>query len=475
MPELDLALTGGRLVFPDEGVRSGDIGVRDGRIAVICEPGGLGPAARTVSCGDRFVMPGLIDPHNHVGFGDPDQDFLTETRSAALGGVTTLLNFFRTKAFADGFPLERAKAERLAAIDFGFHFGLTSWSHIENLAADAARFGVTSFKLYLMYKGAAGAARGFTEIDDGLLFGALQAVARIKGGVLGVHCENIEVVPYLRKGLQAAGRDDLAAWDEQSPDFLEAENVHRVCYFGRKTGCPVNIVHLSSAEGLSEARRHKGHAGARISIETCPHYLFLTRDSRAAALAKVNPAVRTDADREALWEGLRDGTVTTIGSDHVPRKRATKEGGIWKASAGFPGLATSLPIMMDEGFHRRRIPIERIAAVTSLNVARLYGLHAKGRLAVGADADIVVVDPDRTRAVAPDELESHSDYSPYEGETLKGWPVLTVLRGRVLAEEGRLAEAALAGRSGRYVARSGRPADSPASHGTAGMVPDSGD
>lgn len=453
MAELDLALTGGSIVLPGRSVLPGDVGIHQGRIAIVSAPGGLPAAARTIDCAGKMVMPGIIDPHNHFGFGSKEHDFTTESRSAAMGGLTTIINFYRTNDFIDDFPAERDRTEALSCIDFSFHFGLTSRRHVESLTECAARFGITSFKLYLMYKGAYGAAKGFTEVDDGLLFGAMQAVAQIPGGVLGVHCENTEVIPWLRGPLEAAGRDDLRAWDEQSPDFLEAENVHRVCYFARKTGCPVNIVHLSSCEGLEEARRQMARREVPIHVETCPHYLHLTRDSAAGSLAKVNPPVRSVKDIEALWEGVADGTVSTIGCDHVPRKRATKEGGIWKATGGFPGVATSLPIVLDEGFHRRGIPLERLAAALSANSARLYNIAAKGDIAPGLDADLVVVDLERKETVNPDDLHSHSDYSPYEGEQLKGWPVTTILRGQVLMQDRILTETALDARPGRFVER----------------------
>jgi dihydropyrimidinase len=275
----------------------------------------------------------------------------------------------------------------------------------------------------------------------------------MQGAVLGVHCENTEVIPRLRDPLKEAGRDDLAAWNEQSPDFLEAENVHRVCYFGRKTKCPVNIVHLSSAEALGEILRHRRNSETPIYAETCPQFLHLTYESKAGVLAKVNPPVRTQLDVDAMWQGIVDGSIQTVGCDHVPRKRTTKEGGIWNATAGFPGLATSLPILIHEGYHQRGVAIDRIAAVTSANVVRLYNIPNKGNLTVGYDADLIVVDPDHEMEVEPVRLESFSDYSPFEGERLKGWPILTLHRGRIIAKNGTLTEEAKNNPLGQYVPR----------------------
>ncbi|MBK1842076.1 amidohydrolase family protein [Azospirillum sp. YIM B02556] len=451
---LDLLLTNALLVEPGVGVTPGALGVKDGRIAALLAPGTTLPATETIDCQGRWVIPGLIDPHVHFGFGSPETDFLTESRSAALGGVTTILSFHRQKDFREGFGAVMARATEQSCIDFGFHFGLTSQLHVDTLADVSSRFGVASYKLYLMYKGQAGLAQGFTEIDDALMYAALRETAAIPGGVLGIHCENVEVIPLLRDPLRRAGRNDLAAWDEQSPDFLEAENVHRACYFAARTGCPINIVHLSSREALDEVRRHRAsRSAAPIYVETCPQYLFLTRESPAGTFAKVNPPVRSQSDVDALWEGVLDGTVTTIGSDHVPRKRTTKMKDIWDASNGFPGTATILPIMIHEGYHRRGVPIERIAQVTSTASARLYNLPTKGRLSVGCDADLAIVDPDLERTVDAADLESFADYSPYEGMTLKGWPVMTFSRGRKIVIDGQITDEARNQPGGRYIRR----------------------
>lgn len=432
----DLLLHNGEIVFPGEGIRRGHIAVRDGRIAAILAPQERPAAARVIDCTDRWVMPGVIDPHTHIGFGAQEADWASESRTAALGGVTGLMTFWRSDDLAATTGPWRAAGEAASAIDFGFHFGVTARRHVEELESLARRFGVTSIKVYLMYKGATGAAKGFTEVDDGLLFAALQAGARLPGGVVGVHCENTEVIPVLRAPLQAAGRNDLAAWDAQSPGFLETENVFRVAYFGEKTGCAVNIVHMSALESLELVRRLRHPGRPPIHVETCIHYLSLTREAPVGTLGKVNPPLRAQADVDGLWEGVRSGEISTIGSDHVPRRRATKGADLWTASAGFPGIAQILPILLEEGHFRRAIPPERLAAAVSCNVAALYRLPNKGRIAPGFDADLAVVDPGAETLVDPAALPSHSDYSPYAGRRLRGAVTHTILRGTLLVEDG---------------------------------------
>jgi dihydropyrimidinase len=450
---LDLLLTNAQLLLPTQGLVPGVLGIKDGRIAVVAAPGSELAAAKTIDCEGHWVLPGVIDPHVHFGFGSPETDFATEARHAALGGTTSVLSFHRSKDIRESCDAARDRGEAQSCIDFGFHFGITSHLHVQTLEDISRRFGVSSYKLYMMYKGAAGLSQGFTDIDDGLLFAALQQVARIPGAVLGVHCENVEVIPVLRDPLRAAGRNDLAAWNEQSPDFLEAENVHRVCYFARRTGTPVNIVHLSSREALDEVRRHRADATAPIYVESCPHYLFLNDQAPAGTYAKVNPPVRGQADVEAMWEGVLDGSITTLGSDHVPRKRVTKDKDIWSASNGFPGTGLILPLMLHEGYHRRGVPIGRIVEVMSENAARIYRMPSKGSIAVGKDADLVVVDPQLEKTVDPATLESYADYSPYEGMTLKGWPVRTLVRGRTVALDGRITDSAGGTPGGRFIRR----------------------
>lgn len=448
----DLVLKNGEIVFPREGVQRGSIAVSNGRIAAILAPGEAVAGKRVIDCTDQWILPGAIDPHTHIGFGAKAEDWTTESRTAALAGVTGLMTFWRSENLADMTDSWRAEGEARSAIDFGFHFGVTARRHVEEFPALARRFGVTSLKVYLMYKGETGRAKGFEEVDDGLLFAALQAGAKVPGGVVGVHCENTEVIPVFREPVKDAGRMDLGAWDDQSPGFLETENVFRVAYFGEKAGCPVNIVHMSAVESLDLVRGMRRPDRPAINVETCIHYLTLSRDSDIGDLGKVNPPLRSRKDVDGLWEGVRDGAIQTIGSDHVARKRGTKGPDIWQASAGFPGIGQIWPALVSEGYFARDIPIETLAAATSRNVAELYKLPRKGRIAPGHDADFAIIDPDRETTVHHADFPSHSDYSPYEGMRFKGAVTHTVLRGLVLSENGTLAEDAIQS-GGQYLFR----------------------
>jgi len=458
--KFDLVLKNALLALPCGALRHGAIGIFEGKIAAIAQEISIFDTLETIDCEGLWLLPGLIDPHVHFDFGNPETDFLTEPRASALGGTTTILSFHRSADLSQSLPMVKTRSEGQSCIDFSFHFGLTRRHDIETLQEVARKNGISSFKLYLMYKGAAGAAKGFTEIDDGLLYAALREVSTIPGGILGVHCENVEVIPYLRTPLKAAGRNDLKVWNEQSPGFLEAENVFRVCYFASKTGTPVNIVHMSSGESLEIVRaqralRNRPHT-APIYVETCPHYLVLDDESPAGVLAKVNPPVRSRSDIEMLWEGVADGAITTIGSDHVARKRETKDKDIWSASAGFPGSGLLLPLMLHEGYHRRNIPLARLVSLLSSNAAKLYNMPGKGDIAIGKDADLVIVDPHLVKEVDYQHSQSFSDYSPYQGMKLKGWPVRTFVRGQTVMCDGKITDEAMKNPWGRFINRNAK-------------------
>lgn len=435
----DLAVKNGRVVFPGVGVTPADLAVRDGKISAVLAPGQTLEADRTIDAGGLTVFPGLVDPHTHLTMGDSPEPYMTETRTAAIGGVTSVLTYlFQSNPYAGLFAEEHERVESQAYVDVGFHFGAVTDEQREELNRYAEEYGVNSYKFFMSFRGEEGEYLGIEGIDDGLMYDFFSGIARLDGGVVATHPENIEIVWRLRSRLMEDGREDLKAWMESRPDFVEAENVSRALHIARQAGVTLYVPHLSCALGLDEVRRFRDRYG-NFFVETCPHYLTHTSNDGTDTLAKVNPPLRTDEDRAALWEGLADGGIQVVGSDHVPRRATHKEGGIWKASAGFPGLATLLPVLISEGFHGRGLPLARIAELTSENPARIYGLYPKkGAIQVGSDADLTLVDLDLEREVRAGDLGSDCDFSLYEGWKLKGWPVTTILGGDVIYENGEL-------------------------------------
>ena len=452
---VELLVRGGTLVAPYEGLVRADLLIQAGKIAGLVAPDVEWSADRVIDVSGRYVFPGLIDPHVHIGLGNGLEDWATETRSAAAGGITTVFSFLMSgTSYVPLIEEARQAADRLAYVDYGLHLVPCAPVHLDEMDRYVAESGITSFKYFTSFRGEEGAYLGVQGSDDGYLYAYLERVAGYPGGVACVHPENIEVVWRLRERLQQAGRDDLPAWDESRPASVEAECVDRALFYAQQIGCPLYLVHISSSLALREIRAWRARfPESRVYAETCPHFLTHTADMPLGSLGKINPPLRSAADVEALWAAVADGTIDTVGSDHVPRRREKKAGTIWEASAGFPGTGAILPVLLSEGVHKRGVSLLRVAELCSANPARILGCYPrKGSLRVGSDADITVVDLGLERQVSPEVFRSYADYSLYDGWVLNGWPVMTIVRGRVVMEDGEIIGPA---GGGRYIARAG--------------------
>jgi dihydropyrimidinase len=259
------------------------------------------------------------------------------------------------------------------------------------------------------------------------------------GGLTVVcHTENIEIVNRLRNNQLNVGMHTLKDWETVKPPITEAEAAIRAMLFAEKSGATIYIPHMSSKMGLDEVRFWRKRY-SKVFVETCPHYLTHTSDMDLGGMGKANPPFRSADEREALWEGLIDGTIDVVASDHCPRKRATKDKSLWLASQGFPGTATILPVLLHEGYHQRGLSLQRIAQLVCHSPARIFGLeHRKGNIAPGLDADLSLVDLNLEKTVNHVDLLSYSDYSIYDGWTFKGWAVETILRGKTIMKDGQL-------------------------------------
>ena len=441
----DLVISGGTLVHP-WGRTEGSIGIRGERIAAIARPGEWLKGSREIDARGRYVLPGRIDPHVHMYWPDwpRDEGIRTSTRAALAGGTTTVIHFIiTTGSLLEHLAEMRDLFDANALSDGAFHGQITSERNVAEIP-ELARQGITSFKFSMAYRGAE-AKPPLQGMDDGLLFRGFREVGRLGPGALAmVHAENIEVYFALKEELRASGRTDVR-WTETRPSFCEAEAMGRAIALATAAGCPLYIVHITIAEGVEIVRDARAR-GRLVTGETCPQYLTLTKDSDPVR-CKINPPLRETRDSEALWAGLAKGTLSTLGSDHAPTSLRHKQD-LWSATVGVPGVETALPLLLSEGVARGRISLERLVELTSFGPARAFGLYPrKGALEVGSDADVVVVDLDETRVVdARTNLHQGSDYSPYDGMRVQGWPVVTVLRGRVVMEGGEVTAQPGAGR-----------------------------
>lgn len=450
----DLRLSGGQVLLPGaEDLSEVDVLVRDGTIAGLCAPTAAADVAEDVSARGLAVLPGIIDAHVHLGqditVPKTRDDARKETEAAAAGGVCTLIAYLMmADPYHEVLGDAVAVMETEGAIDFGFHFCIVTRDQLAALPAYVSDLGVSSFKFFMNFRGDEGSYLGLPGNDDGFLFDLMRAAADA-GGMVDPHGENIEIVWNLRAQPIPDGLSPLASWNHIRPDFAESEAQQRAAFLASVAGASMYAVHVTNAQTLDVLTRQRDRY-PNIFLETCPHYLTHDIDSELGSIAKVNPPLRTAADREALWQAIGDGRINVIGSDHVPRHRSAKQDDIWKASAGFPGLETLLPVLLSEGYHRRGISLTRLIDTVTRTPARTFGLWPrKGAIAIGADADFAIVDLNGRHTVRAAEQRSGAEYTIYEGWELTGAVEHTLLRGRFIVRDREI----VAERGGRFQPR----------------------
>ena len=451
----DLFVKGARVVKPDAVVECG-LAIREGVIVAALAPGETVDARRTIDAGGRYVLPGLLDTHLHLGTAAQsfDGDCASESRHAVTGGVTTLLPFVITRgSYVEVLPEMQKAVAAGSLVDMVFHAIITREAQIEEIPRLAHEFGVRSFKTFMAYKGREISPSGIQGMGDDQICSVFRQVAKILGAIAIVHCENMEVIELHQQPFIAANRQDTAAWSDARPVFGELEAIRRMIAFAEAVGIELLIPHMGVGLG-SEFLRQKAWGRGRVATETCPHYLLFDKDTDRGVMGKVNPPLRSVEHVEALWQRLVDGTVDVLGSDHCPFTKAVKGTDLWSARAGITaGSAMILPVLLTEGVRRGRLGIQRVVELTSANAARLFGLYPrKGALEVGSDADLVIVDLDREVKVDLRTLNSVVDFSPYEGWVARGWADTTIAGGQVVYEKG---EVVAERPRGRYLARGG--------------------
>jgi len=434
-----LVIRGGTAVLPT-GQRRVDIAVRDGVISAIGSE--VHDKGDTIDARGLMVLPGVIDAHVH--FNEPGradwEGWEAGTRGAAAGGVTTVLemplNAHPPTTTVAAFDAKCAVASQQALVDFGLWGGMVP----ENLAEleSLHHRGVVGFKAFMSNSG----IDDFHRVPDGVLAIGLKTTARLNA-LVGVHAESHEMVERMGAALIAAGRTDRLAWCEARPPAAEVDAIRRLLVSMRGAGrnVRVHVVHVSCAEGVAtvDAARSKGLA---ISAETCPHYLAFTATdfARIGPPLKCAPPLREAAAREALWHEVLAGRVDLIGSDHSPCPAADKAKGnedVWKAWGGIAGIQATLPVLMTEGVHARGLSFERIAHLTATAPAQLFGLYPrKGAIAVGADADLALVDTTHEWTFQAGDLQTRSGVSAYLGKTFRGKVVRTIVRGATVFTDG---------------------------------------
>jgi dihydropyrimidinase len=438
-PMYDSAVIGGSVATPDGVIRT-DVAIKDGVIASVGTP--VAPSqvtGRVIDATGKFVLPGVIDAHVHCQTWTDHADAIGDShRSAAYGGVTTALTQIRaTVEMAPSAAIEHfiEEGERTSPIDFGLHTILRPEHDAATEVPKVIALGSPSIKFFMSYKDTG------IMTPDGTLLRNLRVVAE-NGGLAMVHAEDGEILSNLIEYAQATGRTSLADFAWTHPAAAEDLGVHKALAYAKETGCPLYILHMTTAGGV-RLLREAAEAGQRVFGETCPKYLSLTNDDllNIGVQAKVGPPLRTDADRGQLWDALRAGTLSVVASDHAPRVRehTGQVADVFAEPYGAPGTETMLPVIYDELVVRQGGDVSLLAEILSTNPARIYGLYPKkGVIAPGSDADLVLLDPERREVISAATQHTTATYSLYEGREVTGWPVLSTVRGQVVLEDGEL-------------------------------------
>jgi len=466
MATYDLVIKGGRLVVPRVGVIRADVACDGEKIVELAQDVSIRASREVIDAKDKFIFPGAIDSHFHVGIYRPlSEDAATESKSAAAGGVTTILSYFRTGQhylnktgpYKQIFPELLALSKDSYVTDYGYHLAIITEEQLEEIEWLVKECGVSTFKYYMFYKllnlaGSSADALNYLMIDNSLDFGFLYRFMREISKVntdfsdqrpvrLSIHCENPEIIRVTTEDVRKRSTtNSLRSYSDARPSWEEELAIWEVALIAHKVECPINLLHLSSREAMDAAKEvARRFKELDILLEVTLHHLGLSNEKDLGPLAKVNPPIRSENDRDYLWQNLKAGYVKTVVSDHACITKNLKKGDMWTCLPGFGGTALMFPILVTEGYYKRGLPLQKIAELTSYWPAVYHGLYPKkGSFMIGSDADFTIINLEEERQVKPHLLHSAQDFTPFEGMRLKGWPEYTILRGKTIFAKGEL-------------------------------------
>jgi dihydropyrimidinase len=456
---LDLVIKGGTVVSPEAAVRQ-DVGVRDGRVVLVGEPGSIeGEAARTMDADGKYVVPGGIDAHVHfnVALGPvmKAQSATPGSLASAHGGTTTFIDFALQAGDESLVHQIELKQDELAKdaphVDYALHAMITGKASFEAIdeIREAISGGISSFKMFTTFSGDSAVGGMFT--DDGRMWGVMEQSAR-HGAIVMVHCEDDCIIDWNVRKLYREGRQEPENIWIARPNLCEEAAMSRVLLLAKRSGAPIYIVHVSTREGvemIAEAR------GKRQTVygESLHNYLafnYTDYQKKPNGMAHHNyPSLKSPEDQEAIWHGVRSSILDTVASDDftIPLGQKMSGTSVDTVPGGHNGIETRMAYMFSEGVHKGRIDIQRYVDITAAAPAKLFGLYPrKGVIAPGSDADIVLIDPDVKTTVRLEDLHSDCDYSLWDGREMIGHPMTTILRGMVLVDNGQWVGAKNAGR-----------------------------
>lgn len=433
----DLLIKNGTVVTP-QGTHLADLAIRDGKIVGIGSSGLFNGVATTeLDAQGLTILPGLVDDHVH--FREPGmgykEDFETGSKAAAAGGVTTIMDMPNTNpplTTVKGFYEKVQLVKDRSYVDYGFYAAIVSDNQGE--LVDLAQAGVVGYKLFM------GETTGYIRCpDDGVLYQAFLS-AKIAGRRIGAHAENDYILQHIKADLIAKGRKDPRAHLDMRPAFAEEEAIQRALLLAEAAGNQFHVFHLSTYQGLELIKRAK-IKGLPVTTEVLVGHLLFNDEAYETLgnLIKLNPPIRSREHQEALWQGLRQGWIDNIATDHAPHSYEEKTAeDVWKASAGFIGVETALPLMLTQ-VNKGRLSLEQYVRAACENPAKTWGLYPrKGAIQIGSDADLVMVDLAGEDTIQASRLHNKNRLNPYEGWKVKGIPVYTILRGKMIMQDREL-------------------------------------
>jgi dihydropyrimidinase len=436
---IDLKVINGTLFIPGVGLVKAGVGIKEGKIEMIASDGNLPEAAETVDAEGKYVTPGWIDPHVHLGiFSTFEGECETETRYALSGGVTTLGAFMGgADSYLPILPDSIKVAEEKISTDLMFHLSIFTPQQMDEMETYYEKFGVTSFKFYM-----AGVKGVFPNVPDDFIKKGFEKIAKLGYPAIGcVHCEDQEMVDkgyeYVEKNCPQGSLKD---WSQAHPNEAEAVAARRFIALARETGARAYMVHMSTKEAAQVLRELFKEGRENIYIETTSAYCAVNNEDPAGMLAKMIPAIREQASVDAMWEAVKNDIVSCFGTDNVSSSSEGKKAeNLMEVMGGFPVVGTHVPALLTEGYHKRGVSWMKIIEKATRGPAEAYGIYPqKGTIAVGSDADLVVLDLDKEKKVDPKGHYSFSDFSLFQGRTLKGWPVKVMKGGKLAVDDGKI-------------------------------------
>ncbi len=422
-------------VYTEKGFIKAGIAINNGQIVKIAKETNLPKATTRIDLEEKLALPGLIDSHVHLRDEQLSyrEDFLSGTKAAAAGGVTTVVDMPNNRPLtmsAENLRERMRQAETRVLVNVAFNSAFPSSPNEIHRIVDV---GAVGFKLYLLQQ-----LGGVNIDDDEALLNAFKAIGKMKVPI-AVHAEDKDTIETAKNNLQTHGRNDINAFLEAHPPEAEEKAVNRVAELARKSGAHIHICHVSSALGLKAVLRAK-RMGCKITSEVTPHHLLLTAQNlkKVGNFALEIPPLRTRRDVDALWQALRKGSIDTIGSDHAPHSLEEKQAGsIWDVKPGIVGLETMLPLLLTE-VNKGRLTIEQLVRLTCEKPAEIFHILHRGKLKPGFFADITVVDLKKQHKIDASRFYSKAKFSPFDGWKVKGKAAKTFVNGQLIMDDGEI-------------------------------------